>query len=60
MLSSGQFVVADIQAYQRPDGEKYIRGGTGDIIAYSQALGEEGSYNLNSTRRSKVLAAKVC
>ena len=53
-------VGTEVKGCQCPDGRKYIRGGTGDIIAYSQALGKESSYNLNCTRRPKAFAADVC
>ena len=32
LLIAGNVVVADVQLCQRPDGKKYIRGGTGDIL----------------------------
>ena len=52
-------VVADIQTCHHPDGEKYIRGRTDDILLYLLALGEEGSHN-HSARSAQAFAAKVC
>ena len=53
-----EVVVAEIQTRHRPDGEKYIRGGTEGIFLYLLALGEEGSKH-DGARNAKLLLTKV-
>ena len=51
-------ITTDGEFCQRPDGRKYIRGGTEKIFSYLLALGEEGSEH-DGARNAKLLAAAV-